>query len=72
MGALCSVPLGVEDEVDEGTDPQYDLYRRLREMSSGRGRIGLVGLRNHGNTCFINSAVQCLSNTLPLTDYFLS
>src|SRR5689334_7788488 len=24
-----------------------------------------------GNTCFLNSAVQCLSLTRPLTDYFL-
>jgi ubiquitin carboxyl-terminal hydrolase 4/11/15 len=33
---------------------------------------GLSGLKNLGNSCFMNSAVQCLSNTIELTDYFLS
>ena len=33
---------------------------------------GLCGILNIGNTCFINSILQCLSNTLKLTDYFLS
>jgi ubiquitin carboxyl-terminal hydrolase 4/11/15 len=33
---------------------------------------GLCGLQNLGNTCFMNSALQCLSHIQPLTDYFLS
>ena len=36
-------------------------------LTSYSGRCGLVNL---GNTCYMNSALQCLSSTTPLREYF--
>uniref|UniRef100_A0A3B3H6I0 Ubiquitin carboxyl-terminal hydrolase 4 n=1 Tax=Oryzias latipes TaxID=8090 RepID=A0A3B3H6I0_ORYLA len=48
----------------------YNSYNSYSYRES-QAQPGLCGLSNLGNTCFMNSALQCLSNAPPLTEYFL-
>uniref|UniRef100_A0A4W5L550 Ubiquitin carboxyl-terminal hydrolase 4 n=1 Tax=Hucho hucho TaxID=62062 RepID=A0A4W5L550_9TELE len=49
----------------------YNSYSSSYNYRESPSQPGLCGLSNLGNTCFMNSALQCLSNACPLTEYFL-
>uniref|UniRef100_A0A8C1S032 Ubiquitin carboxyl-terminal hydrolase n=1 Tax=Cyprinus carpio TaxID=7962 RepID=A0A8C1S032_CYPCA len=56
---LKAVPIAVADE--EGSESEEDEFKPR----------GLTGMKNIGNSCYMNAALQALSNCPPLTQFFL-
>ena len=60
---------------EDGTWPRDAELKKMKEAqfsSSVSRKGGRCGLVNLGNTCFMNSGIQCLAAVAPLANYFLS
>ncbi|CAB9510928.1 Putative ubiquitin carboxyl-terminal hydrolase 11 [Seminavis robusta] len=78
-GGGITLLLEVRDEESDMWPRGIDGRRRSYLDNRGQQRAdepemgdGVVGLYNMGNTCYLNSSIQCLSHTPILREYFTS
>ena len=60
----------MEGGLENGLDFEVQPFSEPSEVAATAGECGLTGLRNLGNTCYMNSTLQVLFNTPEIRTYF--
>ena len=75
-GSNITLLLELKDEETglwpRGVDGKRWSFRDKEESAAPDTGDGVVGLYNMGNTCYLNSSIQCLSHTPIFREYFTS
>lgn len=72
VSSLKSSNKGFDSGFGAGLDPPTMSKKSVSEIVPRGYGYSATGLNNIGNTCFMNSILQCIFATAPLTKYFLT
>lgn len=70
--AHCSAIQESSKRTDHSQRLQRVISEEVNDELNDIGHPGVVGIKNHGNTCYASSVIQCLSNTEYFTEHFVN